>query len=393
MTTVPRQSGTPDNVVAPPPGHPRFPLFDSLRGIAVLMALIGHCALFASAQRNEIYGPILVHFNLAVVVLFMVSGFLLYRPMVAERFGGPRAPRIRDYARRRSLRLFPGYWLAVTLLAIYPGLEGVFTQAWWAFYGLLQIYPIYTAPEACAGAVAYCGIPPVWSLAVEASFYALLPFVMLASRRMARGRPPMSALKIELAALWSLALASVFVQYWALSNGHVWLNTTILSTFSWFVGGMTLALLSAAFYERKVTAWWLRPEVCWGVSIAVFLWLAYLAGLPIYPDPASARDHVTERVGLTVVAFLMVVPAVFESNFRGPVHRLMANRALQWCGLVSYGIFLYHYTIARQLAEEGWTTWIPGGPFGGFVLATLAISVTIAALSYYLVEKPFLRLK
>jgi peptidoglycan/LPS O-acetylase OafA/YrhL len=389
-------SSTPDKVVAPPPGHPRFPLFDSIRGIAVLMALLGHCALYTGAQKNHIYGPILAHFNLAVVILFIVSGFLLYRPMVAGRFGGPKAPRIRDYTRRRALRVFPGYWLALTSLAIlFPSLVfGPFTHSWWAFYGLLQVYPIYDAPAQCAGSVAYCGIPPVWSLSVELSFYVALPFAMLASRRMARGRPRMTALKIELAAIWLLAIGSIFVQHYALTNaGAHWLNLNLLSTFIWFACGMTLALLSSAFYHRKVTSPLLRPEVCWGAAIAVFIWVAYLDNLPIYPDIATAGQQITDRVGLALVAILLVTPAVFEDHRGGPVHRLLSNPVLKWTGLVSYGIFLYHHTIAGYLSEKGATDWIPGGAFFGLVSATFAITIVVAALSYYLVEKPFLRLK
>jgi peptidoglycan/LPS O-acetylase OafA/YrhL len=381
-----------ENVVAPPPGHPRFPLFDSLRAIAVLTVLVGHTALFANAQHNKVYGKLLAHANLGVVIFFVISGFLLYRPMVASRFGGPRPPRIRDYARRRALRIVPAFWLAMTLLAIWPGLEGVFTSAWWAFYGLMQTYPIYDAPAACAGAIQYCGIPTAWSLCVEGAFYVSLPLVVLGARALTRGRAPMTGLKVELVALAVLAAASIGVQIYAVESGHGWLASTLPSTFIWFALGMSLALLSAAFHGRRLPRVVARPEYAWGLAIAIFAGLSYLV-LPVYPDLGTTADQVVERVGLGVVAALLVLPAVFGDPEVGFVRRLLAHPVLSWIGLVSFGVFLWHYSIAQELATDDLVGWIPGGPFIELTVATIAISLAIAALSYYLLERPILRFK
>ena len=58
---------------------------------------------------------------------------------------------------------------------------------------------------------------------------------------------------------------------------------------------------------------------------------------------------------------------------------------MQWLGLISYGIFLWHLAIAAELGAE-WG-WLPT------LLGTLVLSVAVAAASYYLVERPILRLK
>src|SRR3712207_6891277 len=56
------------------------------------------------------------------------------------RSRGRPAPRIARYARRRVLRIVPAYWVALTLLAIFPGIVGVFTADWWRYYLFLQLY-------------------------------------------------------------------------------------------------------------------------------------------------------------------------------------------------------------------------------------------------------------
>jgi peptidoglycan/LPS O-acetylase OafA/YrhL len=68
---------------------------------------------------------------------------------------------------------------------------------------------------------------------------------------------------------------------------------------------------------------------------------------------------------------------------------ILRNRVLAWLGLISYGIFLWHHPFVGELAQHDWGEW----RFAGITLATFAIAVTCASLSYYLVERPLLRFK
>ena len=147
--------------VAPPPGNPRFPLFDSLRAIAALSVVAFHVTAISQVsgtpQPGGWSGDLLRQLAGGVTVFFLISGFLLYRPFVVARLGG-RPLRARDFARRRILRIVPAYWVALTALAIYPGLTGVFTSHWWVYYGYLQVYSAGTIDK---------GLPPAWSLCTE----------------------------------------------------------------------------------------------------------------------------------------------------------------------------------------------------------------------------------
>src|SRR4051812_31787047 len=129
-----------DPVVAPPPGNRRFPLFDSLRAIAALAVFTTHVGFLTGANLHAWYGPYTARLDVGVAIFFLISGFLLYRPYVFARLHDRRPPRTRDYARRRLLRIVPAYWLALTVLAIYPGLPQMFTDHSWAYYLFLQNY-------------------------------------------------------------------------------------------------------------------------------------------------------------------------------------------------------------------------------------------------------------
>ncbi len=111
------------DAVAPPPHHPRFPLIDGMRAIAVLCVVLVHTTV--GARDLPAVGPLLAHMNIGVTIFFLISGFLLYRPFIAHRGGGAAAPPVVQYAKRRFLRIYPAYWLVLTVLVIVPGLTGV----------------------------------------------------------------------------------------------------------------------------------------------------------------------------------------------------------------------------------------------------------------------------
>ena len=74
------------DVVAPPPRHPRFPLFDGLRAIAVLSVVGVQRDLAANGYiGNGLVDRLLAHLNVGVTIFFVISGFLLYRPFIAHR--------------------------------------------------------------------------------------------------------------------------------------------------------------------------------------------------------------------------------------------------------------------------------------------------------------------
>lgn len=122
---------------APPTGNPRFPLIDALRAIAVLLVIVQHATLEAKLPVNRLT-EILLRGDAGVAVFFVISGFVLYRPFVSA--ATRRSPRIRTrpYAVRRLLRIVPAYWVALTVLAVYPGLN--FVGGPLRYYAFGQVY-------------------------------------------------------------------------------------------------------------------------------------------------------------------------------------------------------------------------------------------------------------
>jgi peptidoglycan/LPS O-acetylase OafA/YrhL len=95
---------------------------------------------------------------------------------------------------------------------------------------------------------------------------------------------------------------------------------------------------------------------------------------------------------------------VFGEEAGGLPRRVLAWAPLAWLGLVSYGVYLYHLAAAEILGEVsdpahfsasglGLATKIHSFTTPILFVLTLALSAGLAAISYYVVELPFLRRK
>ncbi len=406
---APAPAIAPSPAVAPPPGNPRFALFDSLRAIAVLAVLIFHVASLTGAFAEPITGPAeQVLGAVGPILFFVISGFLLYRPFVAARCEGRPFPNVGRYARRRVLRIVPAYWVALTVLAIFPGIVGVFTGDWWRYYLFLQIYS-----ERTVGG----GIPVAWTLCVEVAFYATLPLWALLIRRLTRGRPAGGNWRVELTALAVLAAAGVAIQVAAARHAVSSLVAESLAgQCTWLALGMAIAVASVAASrsrgEGRVVRWvGEHAGLCWIGAALAFAGLAAVVP-PENVFALAGRVAAGQSVGATlrtialsaVLCALLVAPAVFGERSGGLPRRVLAWRPIAWIGLVSYGMYLWHLAIAEWIGLPsdathfsasglGLTTSVHHATTLVLFLSTFAATAAVAALSYYVVELPFLRRK
>ena len=368
----------------------RFPLFDSLRGLALLMVFGYHALGSAAVNPGADLGPFISNLSVGLSVFFVISGFLLYRPFVLTRVENLPRLDVKAYGIRRVLRIVPAYWVALVVVALWLGTPGILTLEGIPHYFLFgQVYSSETALG---------GIPQAWSLDVEVIFYAFLPLLAFCMRRLP-GADRARQLRQEWIVLAGLVAISLAFNAFVLAVGGPASRGTALHSFPSFLDalalGMMLAVGSVAWGDNLPAA--LRPldrlpSLAWGIALVLFV----IAGLSFYDEggsvPLTGSEFLSRRVVFALIAVCVVAPAVFGRTEQGLVRRLLANGWLLWLGMISYSAFLYHVAVIQQL--ERWDLQVFGTihPYL-FAIDALIPALAVSAVAYYLVERPGLRLK
>jgi peptidoglycan/LPS O-acetylase OafA/YrhL len=371
----------------------RFPHVDALRAIAALLVVGTHAAVFAGADYpGSVVGHYAQRLEVGVAIFFVISGFLLYRPFAAARAGGTPAPLTGPYAWRRALRIVPAYWLALTVSALVLGTAGVFTASGVpTFFAFGQAYR-----ESTLGG----GLTQAWTLTIEVAFYAFLPLWAWLLRRL-----PGRSLRTEALALAGLAVASLIWKAIVLSGmdpQQIRITPLLLALPSYldeFALGMGLAVATVWLHDRPhppaavrlIDRW---PGLAWGVALVAFWVVSTRIGIGDHLfEPMTPAQYLTRHLLYALIGVSLVLPAAIGTPGRGAVRRVLSSRVLGWLGMVSYGIFLWHFTVLTLLERWGFRDIAPVHPYLAWPLAAVVLSAAVAAASWYGLERPALSLK
>lgn len=391
--TIPSNASGPRQGFRPRAGV-HIAALDGVRGVAILLVLITHfLAPFSWAARNhrEGRGWILAHLFdagwVGVDLFFVLSGFLITR-ILADAKGNEHY--FRNFYMRRSLRVFPLYYgvLIVTCLliplfglgAIEPG-----KQSWLWTYGL-SLYPMFTGAEFRLGNDMHLLFTHFWSLAVEEHFYLVWPLLVCFMRR--------KALMRLCVGLCVLAFCARVVCVKLGAATPVMYEVTFLRMDGMLAGSWAaLAIRGPLGIAPLATLAWR----------GLFAAGAVLAAVGVYAHGMTRANRVMQTVGFSALAvfFACAVLLIVARPKARLVSGVLGCGALRWLGKYSYGLYVYHGLLLPMFDR----VWFPVptnlpltspafiGALAWHVLASTAVSVVLAVVSYHLFEKQFLKLK
>jgi peptidoglycan/LPS O-acetylase OafA/YrhL len=133
-----------------------------------------------------------------------------------------------------------------------------------------------------------------------------------------------------------------------------------------------------------------------GALLLALLALALLSALPLlgggrpYNGVVDARPFTWAWPLLTTLPVLGLLYAALSAPAGSVLQRLLASAPLRGLGVVSYGLYLWHYPV-QWLLRQQLGGYVPAHwGVEGFALASLLLTLPIALLSWWLLERPVL---
>ncbi len=334
------------------------PGLDGIRGLAIALVLLSHAA---THNHFSFLGFVAYAGNGGVNFFFVLSGFLITSLLLREeeRTG---TINLRLFYLRRALRLFPALWLYLLALAVL------------SVAGLLPLHPWHSILAALLYIRNLVGqgheTGHLWSLAVEEHFYVLWPLLFIALRGRNRARLMLCLAGILAVTAWR-TYATAHQLFW---EGVLYGRSDF--RFDGPLFGCALAL-AARIYPKVVQLFHssaLRSGLVeWGV-LGVFLsWNAFRL-LRFMPNGLDTTF-------MCVLGAILVLSQVGETG----EWSLLRTRPLLALGQISYGVYLWQQLFLGPEARG--LTFVRSFPFD------LVACLVIPTLSYFVLEKPLLRLK
>lgn len=352
-----------------------IPEFDGLRGLAAIFVVAVHMFIIVippSGQLpNEIPGTFVF-----MDLFFVLSGFLITALLLREQ-SDTRQVGLLGFYRRRAMRLLPALYVMLVAHAIYAWTQGPPLYPGGIERDTLErasLYGLNFRMDTMFSPVAR-GLTQLWSLGVEEQFYLVWPIVVILLLGVRRKLP------VVLIALGAAIAAVVAHRYF------LW-NDSMTSTTGWLrLYTHTDTRADSLLIGALVAYLWVHDRLPPRRVIEVSAWIAipilgwFLLGVKL-SDPFAYKGGFT----LMAIAWAMVILACIESEW--PFRRILRWRVLRTLGEVSYGIYLWHVPLQYAVKEHA-GTWAPAAR----VIASLVLTALFVTLSWFLVEKPFLRWK
>jgi peptidoglycan/LPS O-acetylase OafA/YrhL len=368
---------------SPSPERPpwrHLPALDGIRGVAVLAVLLFH----AGHLRGGYLG---------VDAFFVLSGFLI-TSLLLDEVGRREGVDLRAFWGRRARRLLPAMFAVVLAVAVYAVVLAApaerlrlrgdalatlgYVFNWRAIYGDASYWELFSAPSP---------LSHMWSLAIEEQFYVLWPLavsgLVVACRRFGGDLDLRQRLgRAILGASLGLALASAATMWLLYEPGgptdRVYMGSDTRAA-GILVGAAVAAGSSLRRPGRPTPA---RARV--GLELAG---VVSVVGLAVAWAVVDGRSAGLYRGGFLLcgVAAATVIAAAADPR-PGVVARAFSVAPLRALGLVSYGLYLWHWPAYVVLDAER------TGLDGPALLAVrLAVSGALALASYHLIEQPVRR--
>ena len=304
-----------------------------------------------------------------VPIFFVISGFL-----VSASF--ERRSNVKTYAVNRFLRIYPGLWICflVSIASVFLLKPEVFRNtsitefvAWiGAQLTLFQFFNPDFLRDYGIGVLN----GSLWTIPVELQFYVAMPIFYYLCSKLAPGKNKIPLVVMLIAIFLFLAINQTLFVGLIHYRAAIWHKLLACSMLPYF----WLFLVGVAIQQHFHTIRWLfdgKFLIPWLLLHGAFVWLATELGAP------TGSERLFPLLGISLAGITMACAYTLPT---------MADKILHHND-ISYGVYIYHALVINAFVHLGLV-----GNFG-YLMGLFVGTITLAYLSWILVERPCMKLK
>lgn len=342
---------------------------DSLRAVAVILVIISHWI--------PITNFLIPIGAIGVDIFFVLSGFLISNILFenrnkAEELNIPKSSLIKNFYVRRTLRIFPIYYLTIFILLIFSKSTETNIQSAFIYFLTYTSNFYFFDIQSWDGMLSH-----LWSLAVEEQFYLIWPWIILFCNK-----------KYFLHIIFLFIFIGVFSQD---LMREVPLSSVL--TFTCFDAFGLGAILSwvITYENEKLKKFYRIISI---VTVILFILVIIQDNWIFIP-----LRTIVSIITLWTITYIIIYRDTNSLKFKF----ILNNERLIFLGKISYGLYLYHNLIPIKLHlkiinihidqlfpdllyTKYWAELL-------FLMENTILLIAISWLSFILIEKRFLNLK
>lgn len=371
-----------------------LPILDGLRALSVIFIFIFHdwqqswltFVIPLSPTKNLFSLEIMQRYGyIAIDSFFVLSGFCLFYPVARAMFGECEKQSWKEFYKKRARRILPAYYVLLFLVLIFPPLStSTYTHDLPTIlkqFGLHATFLHIFFPDT-AGSI----IGVAWMLGTEVWIYIVFPFIAEAFKK-----------KPVLTCIGMVAISQVTRLYIA---GFTDTATNVMSNPLGYLDVFGFGMVAAYFVVRtrnnvkNIGAAKIPLTVMSILSLViVYMYTKFMGSLQI----KDLNDVPTYfRLCTRWFADFFIAAFLYTGAFSAKIwsEKIMGNRFFVFMSGISYSFFLWHQNIHILLRKLNIPYTKAARPVDdraameGYVVLSVVLSITIAVLSTYLIEKP-----
>ncbi len=331
--------------------------FDLLRIFAATQVLFDHSFLFLKLNPPLWFIPF--ESFTGGPMFFAISGFLISSSY-------ERNDNLKEYARNRSLRIFPALWssiiLGIILMIVFGHINFFKTET--ISWIILEFTRFVYTPHFLSLYGLGSFNPSLWTIPVELQFYIVLPILYIIVNKFVKEKKTKNLAFLGIFIFFALVAFIIFTYFY---SNNLKLETTVQKVLRYsFVPHIYMFLIGVLMQRYKSYQHWL----IYGKGL---IWIAlYLLAYYLLPSAFIFKAIANILLAISTISLAYTKPGI--------ANKILAGND------ISYGIYIYHGIIISlfvQLHFSGTITY----------LSVFVIAYLLAILSWRFIEKPSLNKK